>query len=81
MLCRITDPIYGTNLQCAFEGKLNDDSHKLTRKVIEMMDLQTDLSQERLEVDETIDGTRTLIWTSKENHDPITFIFSEGGAE
>lgn len=76
--CHCSDPIYGTNSTCELAGNLNDDSHKLTQKVIDMLDLQMDIRDEKLYADELINGKRTLIWTSKCDLDPITFEFTEG---
>lgn len=77
MKCHVTDPIYDTNAVAEFDGNLTDDSHRLTQKVIDLLDLQMSLEDERLHADELVQGKRTLIWTSKVDEDPITFEFTE----
>ncbi len=78
MKCHCTDPIYGTNSQCEIAGNLSDDSHRLTQKVIDALDLQMRIEdEERLVADYVTPGKRTLIWESRENRDPIKFEFTE----
>lgn len=80
MKCHVTDAKCETDANAEFVGKLSDDSVRLTRTVIDMLDLRMNLDDELLIEDATIGKSRKLIWKTGDRNrdaDVIKFEFTE----